>query len=197
MHQAADLSFEVLFRVDPPPLSLSPLLLRAGTHTAHFSLHLHIAVVLSHPLLWSPPGPSGKDFIVLRTIPELPDSLLVTGAALIQRFLEIFDFITTCSPLLPLCAATAWLRHMPINGFIQTVDPRYVPREQQTHRQFASRPTFVLVPSQSQASETCQQTVLNPEARGRDIEPFICSSHVGRCPAFFGNWSHTRRHQMR
>jgi hypothetical protein len=155
MHQAADLSLEDLFRVDPPPLSLSPLLLRAGTHTAHFSLHLHIAVVLSHPLLWSPLSPSGKDFIVLRTIPELPDSLLVTGAALILGFLENFDFITTCSPLLPLCAATAWLRHMPINCFIQTVDPRYAARAV-THQLFASSPIFILVPSQSRASETCQ-----------------------------------------
>jgi hypothetical protein len=70
------------------------------------------------------------------------------------------------------------------NGFTHNVDPEQAARAA-AHKLFASSPVFVLVSSQSQTSETGQQTVLDPEVRGRCIDPFICGSHVVASPTFF------------
>jgi hypothetical protein len=70
------------------------------------------------------------------------------------------------------------------NGFTHNVDPEQAARTA-THKLFASSPVFVLVPSQNQTSETCQQTVLDPEVRGRGVDRFICSSRVVASQTFF------------
>ena len=78
---------------------------------------------------------------------------------------------------------------MPINGFTHSVDPQQAARTA-THQLFASS---LLVPSQSQASENRQQTILDPEDEALIL---LSVGHTSEGVQRFVNWSRTRRHQM-